>query len=106
MCDKIVRGDLLVENVFYDPLRLDGEKPLCDESAGISPQDSNSKQQCAPSNYLLKMRRIFTGCNYMKRLSNKGAEILNCGKKEILSWGKSRLELEQWNLVARIQSWL
>ena len=50
LCDKIVRGDLLVENVFYDPLRLDGEKPLCDESAGISPQDSNSKQQCAPSN--------------------------------------------------------
>ena len=58
VCDTIVVGDLLVENVFYDPLRLDGEKPLCDEIAGISPQDSNSKQQCAPSNYLLKMRRV------------------------------------------------
>ena len=42
VCDTIVRGDLLVENVFYDPLRLDGEKPLCDESGGISPQDSNN----------------------------------------------------------------
>ena len=41
-CDTILRGDLLVENVFYDPLRLDGEKPLCDESGDISPQDSNN----------------------------------------------------------------
>ena len=83
VCDTIVRGDLLVENVFYDPLRLDGEKPLCDESAGISPQDSNSKQQCPPSNYLPKMRRILTdtGCKYMKKLPNKGVEILNCGRR-------------------------
>ena len=71
----------MVENVFYDPLRLDGEKPLCDESGGISPQDSNSKQQCASSNYLLKMRSIFTGCKYMKKLPNKGVEILNCKKR-------------------------
>ena len=46
VCGTILRGEivcnLLVENVFYDPLRLDGEKPLCDESGDISPQDSNS----------------------------------------------------------------
>ena len=41
----LVRGKLLAQNVFYDPLLLDVGKPLCDESGDISPGDINHKKQ-------------------------------------------------------------
>ena len=41
----LVRGKLLAQNVFYDPLLLEVGKPLCDESGDISPRDINHKKQ-------------------------------------------------------------
>ena len=42
---QLLRGKLLAQNVFYDPLLLDVGKPLCDESGDISPRDINHKKQ-------------------------------------------------------------
>ena len=42
---QLVRGKLLAQNVFYDPLLLDVGKPLCDESGDISPGDINHRKQ-------------------------------------------------------------
>ena len=42
---RLLRGKLLAQNVFYDPLLLDVGKPLCDESGDISPGDINHKKQ-------------------------------------------------------------
>ena len=42
---QLLRGKLLAQNVFYDPLLLDVGKPLCDESGDISPGDFNHRKQ-------------------------------------------------------------
>ena len=42
---QLVRGKLLAQNVFYDPLLLDVGKPLCDESGDISLGDINHRKQ-------------------------------------------------------------
>ena len=42
---QLLRGKLLAQNVFYDPLLLDVGKPLCDESGDISPGDINHRKQ-------------------------------------------------------------
>ena len=57
----------------------DGEKPLCDESGGISPQDSDSKQQL----------QIISRERNSERKDSK-----EFSAKEVLKWGKNLLKFE------------
>ena len=70
---QLVRGKLLAQNVFYDPLLLDVGKPLCDESGDISPGDINHRKQ----------QEDFGNMNF--RILNRIMPVLSLtGEEEIL----------------------